>query len=336
MYKVSILVPIYGVEKYIERCCRSLFEQSYHNLEFVFVNDCTPDQSIEVLKKVMDDYPNRKDSIRIISHEKNRGLAASRNTGLDNSQGDFVICVDSDDWLELRALEWLVNKQKERNSDITFGQYLVHYDGLNRLLPSMHYDNQEEMVLQMMQRTWNHFLAGKLLRKSLFVDHNLRWKEGLNVAEDRYMMTLLAYNLKVFDSVDNVVYHYDRRNVLAITMSNDKHKIISNNNQELKNVLLLEQYFQDKEEIYRRAISRCVIRQLDYNYQTALKYSAKDTFYDVVNYLDDRNADAYSIIGWRRSGLKGWINHHFFFMNCYRKIVGLIGPIRKKLKGIKI
>ena len=147
MYKVSILVPIYGVEEYIERCCRSLFEQSYQNLEFIFVNDYTPDDSVEVLKTVMDHYPESKDSIRIIDHEKNQGLAASRNTGIDNSNGDFVICVDSDDWLEPRALEILVKKQLEKNADITSGQYLVHYENNECLLPERYYRHKEEMVL---------------------------------------------------------------------------------------------------------------------------------------------------------------------------------------------
>ena len=103
--KVSVLVPVYGVEKYIERCARSLFEQTYSDLEYVFVNDCTPDQSIEILKKVMAEYPQRKNAVKIVNHAKNRGLAAARNTAYDNATGDFVTIVDSDDWLEWDALE---------------------------------------------------------------------------------------------------------------------------------------------------------------------------------------------------------------------------------------
>ena len=82
MYKVSIVVPIFGVEKYIERCARSLFEQTYDKIEFIFVNDCTNDSSIVILHKVIKDYPIRHRDIKVISHESNRGLAAARNTGL--------------------------------------------------------------------------------------------------------------------------------------------------------------------------------------------------------------------------------------------------------------
>ena len=112
-YKVSVLVPVYGVERYIERCARSLFEQTYPNLEYVFVNDCTPDGSVVVLKRLMEEYPERKPFVRIINHERNRGISATRNTALDYASGEFVSFVDSDDWLESNAIELLVKRQME-------------------------------------------------------------------------------------------------------------------------------------------------------------------------------------------------------------------------------
>lgn len=112
-YTVSILVPVYSVEKYIERCARSIFEQTYQNLDIVFVDDCTPDKSIEILRRVLDDYPERKAQTRIIRHEHNQGLAAARNTAVAAATGTFLTHVDSDDWLELDAVEELVKKQVE-------------------------------------------------------------------------------------------------------------------------------------------------------------------------------------------------------------------------------
>ena len=127
MYKVSVLVPIYGVEHYIERCARSLFEQTYPNLEYVFVNDCTPDRSVDILKQVMESYPNRVDAVKVINHNTNRGIAAARNTLIDNAVGDYVCYVDSDDWLELDAIEKLVKKLMESGAEIVSGSYLLHY-----------------------------------------------------------------------------------------------------------------------------------------------------------------------------------------------------------------
>ena len=231
MYKVSILVPVYGVEKYIERCARSLFEQTYQDLEFVFVNDCTPDRSIEVLEAVEKDYPQRENSIKIISHEKNKGLAASRNTGLDYSTGEFVVCVDSDDWLALDAIEQLIKKQMESGADMVSGDRLIHYEDKEELLSERKYKDREQMVLQMMQHTWDHFVTGRVFRRSLFVDNGLRWIEGYDVAEDRFMMTLLSYYSTVFGTVDKTIYHYERGNVNALTKTQDGRKVLKNKKQ---------------------------------------------------------------------------------------------------------
>lgn len=93
MYKVSVFVPVYNVELYIERCARSLFEQTYPYLEYVFVNDCTPDRSMQILQKVMEDYPERKNAVKIIHHENNIGIAATRYTFIDKCYwGVCVMC----------------------------------------------------------------------------------------------------------------------------------------------------------------------------------------------------------------------------------------------------
>ena len=87
-YDVSILVPIYNGEKHIERCLHSLFGQTYQNIQFVFVDDFSPDQSVELLYKVLEKYPHRKQSVSVIRHNKNKGLAGARNTGVENALGE--------------------------------------------------------------------------------------------------------------------------------------------------------------------------------------------------------------------------------------------------------
>ena len=87
---VSILTPVYRAEKYIERCTRSLFEQTYENLEYIFVDDCAPDHSIQLLQQVLAEYPKREKQTKIIHHEKNRGVAAARNTAVENASGPDI------------------------------------------------------------------------------------------------------------------------------------------------------------------------------------------------------------------------------------------------------
>ena len=123
---VTILIPVYGVEKYIERCARSLFEQTYRDIEYLFIDDCTPDKSIDILKNVMAHYPERASHVTIIRHDVNRGLAAARNSAVANCKTEWVLHVDSDDWLERNAVELLVNKQEETGADIVSGWAMRH------------------------------------------------------------------------------------------------------------------------------------------------------------------------------------------------------------------
>lgn len=334
MYKVSILVPVYGVEQYMERCSRSLFEQTYRDLEFVFVDDCSPDRSVEVMKTVLEDYPERKGFVKILRHDRNKGLAASRNTGLNNSEGDFFICVDSDDWLELDAVELLVNEQMRRDSDLVWGKYLVYENDKPSLLPGKKYGNKHDLVFQMMQRTWDHFLAGRMVRRSLFVLNGLSWKEGLDVAEDRYMMTLVAYYTSEFSSVDRALYHYERRNINALTKTDNSQKELRNQQQELGNVLLLEDFFKDKEAVYQEACSRCVMEELERSLQLAVKYFAKDEFYEAVSVVDTRSDAELQMIGWERNGVKGWINRRFGCKVFSRIVSRAAGFIKKWVRRV--
>ena len=91
MKKISLLIPIYGVENYIEQCARSLFSQSYTSIEYIFVDDCTKDRSIEILQSVMEDYPDRKEDILLIRHEHNKGLGAARRTAFEAATGEYIM-----------------------------------------------------------------------------------------------------------------------------------------------------------------------------------------------------------------------------------------------------
>lgn len=115
---VSVVVPVYGVEKYIKRCAESLFSQTIAaSCEFIFVDDCSPDNSIGILKSVVQKYPAL--DVKIIVHEKNKGLASARNTGFAQVTGKYFINVDSDDWVEPNYIEVLVSEAERTCADIT-------------------------------------------------------------------------------------------------------------------------------------------------------------------------------------------------------------------------
>ena len=118
MPKVSVIVPIYGVEKFIERCARSLLEQTLDDIEYIFINDCTPDHSMEILQKVISDYPHRKQQIRIVCMPINSGIAAVRRHGIKLSNAEYIIYCDSDDYIDRDMLEKMYVKALETNADI--------------------------------------------------------------------------------------------------------------------------------------------------------------------------------------------------------------------------
>lgn len=123
MPKVSVIVPIYGVEKYIERCARSLFEQSLDDVEYIFVNDCTKDNSMIILQQVILEYPKRKSQVKIICHDNNKGLPTARQTGVLVATGEYIAHCDSDDWVNPDMYRAMYEKAKENNYDVVVCDY---------------------------------------------------------------------------------------------------------------------------------------------------------------------------------------------------------------------
>ena len=151
-YLVSIIIPVYGVEKYIERCANSLFAQTYSNIEYVFVNDCTPDRSIERLNEVLKKNPARKASVNVVENITNCGQAAVRNIGVKHCHGQFLMHVDSDDWLDVDVVEKCVKKQIETDADIiAFDRNIYLRDGI-RKVSAREANTKEEFLVQMLRR----------------------------------------------------------------------------------------------------------------------------------------------------------------------------------------
>ncbi len=216
-YKVSVCVPVYNVDSYIERCARSLFEQTYDNLEFVFVNDCTPDKSIECLQNVIKEYPQRKEQVRIINHKENGGLAKARNTAVDESTGVFIIHVDSDDYVDIYMVSCLVSKQKEGNYDIVSADSLDVYKSYKVRYNQPFFKSSVDMTVKLLDKSVRGSIWARLIRKSLYIDNKIFAEEGLNNGEDCLVMPQLAYNSKLVAIVSLPLYYYNQTNESSYT-----------------------------------------------------------------------------------------------------------------------
>ena len=123
MVKVSVIIPVYGVEKYIERCAKSLFEQTLHDIEYLFIDDCSPDNSIKILESLLDSYPSRKANTRILKMSTNSGQAAVRMRGMKEATGEYLIHCDSDDWVDHQMYEKMYNYAKSNDYDMVWCDY---------------------------------------------------------------------------------------------------------------------------------------------------------------------------------------------------------------------
>lgn len=223
MIQVSIIIPVYNVEKYIEKCVRSILEQACSDVrvECLFVDDCSPDHSIQVLHSVVDRYQGDV-SFVFLRHEKNRGLSAARNTGLKAAKGDYVLFIDSDDWLPEASLERLVNcLKKHPDSDFVAGNYFNRRE--NRAQPvsmtcPMVFDNyalrKGFLNYQDVACTaWNKLLRREILQSHLFPEDV--------IFEDNIWAYELFCDVRKAVITPEVTYIYENDNPQSITNTSE-------------------------------------------------------------------------------------------------------------------
>ncbi len=294
---VSILVPIYNVEDYIERCARSVFEQTYQNLEYVFVDDGTPDASIDILKKVIEDYPNRKDCIRIIRHEQNKGLAAARNTAIASCHGDYILHVDSDDWLEYDAVELLAQCQQETDADIVYTNgYYCHKQESYKVNCRAWFTDKEMLLKSFLQDKATISIWSKLIKKSLYTDNNIKCDERGCYYEDFQVLSRLIYYSQKIVCLDAFIYHYDRSNPSSIVM-NIPHSI-DIQRQGLLSIQVVRDFFQDKEQHYFDLVNLFYLKYLHRMLNTNCRYKNRKGYGEFLNLLSQSERRDWQLIGW--------------------------------------
>lgn len=219
---VSVLVPIYNVEKYIERCARSIFEQAYENLEIIFVNDCTPDNSVGVLRKVLAEYPKRIAQTQIINHEKNLGLAGARLTGLKTSTGKYIQNIDSDDYIDKNMISDMVALAEQENADITICDFMYVYTNKKEHIyvnPPLDPLSCLECVLVGIVHS---SVCNKLIRRDLFINNRIHQFVGLDLREDFSVLYKLVYYCKRIAYLPKAYYYYRQNASSMVNNYNEK------------------------------------------------------------------------------------------------------------------
>ena len=195
MMKVSLIIPIYNVSNYIERCLKSAFNQTYKNIEYILVDDASPDDSIIKAWDIIDKYPNK--DVKVTVHSQNKGLSAARNTGVRESTGEYIYFLDSDDALPLDAISVLISYVSAIKPDFVVGEfdiispYKSNYHKLN-LSDGLLLNDNKSISNAFFSHKWYETACGKLLKRELFFEKGCWFYEGI-LHED----ILWSFNLAI-------------------------------------------------------------------------------------------------------------------------------------------
>lgn len=242
MPKVSVIIPIYNVEKYIEKCARSLFEQTLDDIEYLFINDCTPDESIEVLEAVLEEYPYRKDQVIIHSMEENKGQAAVREWGMQNAKGDYIIHCDSDDWVDRDTYRLMYGKAIDEGADIVVCDFIIS-DGKNNVrrgkgagaVDKTSFINRL-LFQQDVWALWNKLVRRDICNKNIvFPIHNM--------GEDMALVFQYVINSKTIAYEPMALYYY-RNNPTSIIHAASEEKLMNNFYQNIGNAEIVVDIFE--------------------------------------------------------------------------------------------
>lgn len=207
---VSVVVPVYNVEKYVGECLQSLIEQTYINIEIIIVIDGSTDKS----EKICEEYGKEDGRIRIIKQE-NKGLSEARNTGIDNAKGEYITFVDSDDWLEKNAIFNLMDVMLKKKVDIVVGKILItdiYLQNNNIQKAYFKEKNKKEFghslaLEQLFSGKLPAYAWGKLYDISLFKEYDIRFTPQIHYEDIDIMYRLLDKAQKIA-TFDQCIYHY--------------------------------------------------------------------------------------------------------------------------------
>ncbi len=215
---VSVVVPIYNVGLYLDRCLESIVNQSYKNLEIILVDD----GSLDNCPSMCDDWAKKDDRIKVI-HKENAGLGMARNTGIDAANGEYIFFFDSDDYVDLTIVEKCVASASENNSDVViFGALDAYDDGTTKKIPLKLIEtvfNREQILEKLLPGMFTYDMGfgisawGKMYRLCIFKEKNVRFvSEREIISEDAYFALEFYSKIKKASIVNENLYYYYRRN----------------------------------------------------------------------------------------------------------------------------
>lgn len=246
MPKVSVVVPIYNVEKHIEKCINSLLNQTLQDIEIILVDDGSTDNSGNIAKKYADENPNKIKYYR----KENGGLSDARNYGISYATGEYIAFLDSDDYIDNTAYEEMYNKAIEENSDYVECDFIWEYPNKSKIDKQDYYFGKREMFINVRVVAWN-----KLIKKEIITNNNIIFPKGLRYEDVEFTYKLIPY-LNRTSYVNKPFIHYVQRENSIANNQNDRNveifDVLNNVIEYYKEQKLYNEYEEELEYIYAR------------------------------------------------------------------------------------
>lgn len=223
-YKISLIIPVYKAEQFIEKCLLSVCNQTLEEFQIIIVDDCSPDGSLEVAKKVLHRYPEREKHTKIISFNINKGISNVRKYALSIANGDYIASLDSDDFLEHDALEVLLSAAVNNLADIVFSDYFVNNNKGVSLVKQEPCRTKLEIMSQLLEDKLHGSLCNKLFRADIL--RKVHVLDEVDMSEDLLICIQAVYFSQKIVYVPNPYLHYVQYNVDSYTSKFSEKKIV--------------------------------------------------------------------------------------------------------------
>lgn len=301
---LSIIVPIYNVEKYIEKCLNSLVKQNIENYEIICVNDGSEDNSLSILKK----FNIENSNIKIIN-KKNGGLSSARNVGIRESKGKYIMFVDSDDFIAENILAEIIEELEENKIDGVYYNYINYFDEDNNYSKNSNYGIKNEIVSgyylwNKLKKNFSYMSWLWILKKDFIVKNNLFFVENI-IHEDLEYFVRLIVKIKKIKVLDKNIYFYRRRKGSITTTIQTEKKINSY-------LVILDNFFKilKKENVF----SNLILNLGSYLSKEVIKLDKEKKYVDknkkiLKFFIKGSRKISYNLYFIKKVGLINWIKN---------------------------
>lgn len=219
--KLSIIVPVYNVENYIERCARSLFEQTLGDIEYIFINDGSTDASIAILENVILNYPERKSQIYILN-QVNEGVSIARNKGLEIAKGDYIAFCDSDDWVSYDMYEKLYDRAVLFQAEVVYCDFYMFYGEAGTKIYKTNPLIKSKVEFLRSYMSSYTVLWNMIVRRDLYEEHKLCFPIHIRYREDFHLGIRVYYYAQKIEKVNEPLYYYNKLNLNSALCNRSK------------------------------------------------------------------------------------------------------------------